>query len=102
MAAGATHGGKGSAPRPTDKVKFESNWDAIFNKKDKEAPKAKELPKARSIIHKQSAVNLGSDGLALVPSESQMKGSTKGTHRRQSEDTEKFNSNFDAIFRKGV
>lgn len=101
MAAGATHGGKGSAPRPTDKAKFENNWDAIFGKKGKEEPKAKEPPKARSITHKQSGVNLGKDGMALVPSGSQMKGSTKGTHRRQSEDTEKFNSNFDAIFRKG-
>lgn len=24
------HGGKGSSPRPIDKNKFDSNWDAIF------------------------------------------------------------------------
>jgi len=97
--AGQTHGGKGSAPRPTNKAKFESNWDAIFGKKDK-APATTEAPKARSVIHKQSGVNLGKNGLGLVPSQSQMNGSTKGTHRRSSEDTEKFNSNYDAIFRK--
>lgn len=28
------HGGKGSTPRPVDRKKFESNWDAIFGKKD--------------------------------------------------------------------
>lgn len=32
----ATHGGKGSTPRPiSDRKKFEDNWDAIFGKKDK-------------------------------------------------------------------
>lgn len=32
----ATHGGKGSKQRPTkDQNKFDSNWDAIFGKKDK-------------------------------------------------------------------
>ena len=30
MAQGQTHGGKGSAVRPTDKKKFENNSDAIF------------------------------------------------------------------------
>jgi hypothetical protein len=30
----ATHGGKGSRPRKVDKEKYESNWDAIFGKKD--------------------------------------------------------------------
>ena len=35
-AMSATHGGKGSKQRPTkDQKKFESNWDAIFGKKDK-------------------------------------------------------------------
>ena len=29
---GQTHGGKGSAQRPTDSKKFADNWDAIFNK----------------------------------------------------------------------
>ena len=33
MATGQTHGGKGSAVRPTDKKKFENNFDAIFGKK---------------------------------------------------------------------
>ena len=33
MAQGQTHGGKGSAVRPTDKKKYEDNWDAIFGKK---------------------------------------------------------------------
>ena len=36
MATGQTHGGKGSAVRPTDKKKFESNYDAIFGKKNKD------------------------------------------------------------------
>ena len=32
----ATHGGKGSKQRPIrDKNKFDTNWDAIFGKKDK-------------------------------------------------------------------
>jgi hypothetical protein len=35
-AMSATHGGKGSKQRPTkDQNKFDSNWDAIFGKKDK-------------------------------------------------------------------
>ena len=36
MASGQTHGGKGSATRPTDKKKYEDNWDAIFGKKKKD------------------------------------------------------------------
>jgi hypothetical protein len=35
----ATHGGKGSKPRPVDKKKFDENWEKIFGKKDK-----KDLP----------------------------------------------------------
>ena len=35
MATGQTHGGKGSAARPTDKKKYEDNYDAIFGKKKK-------------------------------------------------------------------
>lgn len=31
-----THGGKGSARRPTDKKKFDDNWDRIFGKKEPE------------------------------------------------------------------
>jgi hypothetical protein len=41
---GQTHGGKGSAVRPTDKKKFENNYDAIFGKK-KEKEKEKEKKK---------------------------------------------------------
>ena len=33
MSNGQTHGGKGSATRPTDKKKYEDNWDVIFGKK---------------------------------------------------------------------
>ena len=33
---GQTHGGKGSGVRPTDKKKFENNFDAIFGKKNKD------------------------------------------------------------------
>jgi len=36
MATGQTHGGKGSSTRPTDKKKYEDNYDAIFGKKKKE------------------------------------------------------------------
>ena len=36
MAHGMTHGGKGSGVRPTDKKKFENNFDAIFGKKNKD------------------------------------------------------------------
>ena len=30
---GQTHGGKGSAQRPTDQTKYEANWEAIFGNK---------------------------------------------------------------------
>ena len=33
---GQTHGGKGSGVRPTDKKKFENNYDAIFGKKKRQ------------------------------------------------------------------
>ena len=33
MSSGQTHGGKGSTTRPTDKKKYEDNYDAIFGKK---------------------------------------------------------------------
>ena len=43
MATGQTHGGKGSATRPTDQKKYEDNYDAIFgNKKNKDKPKSKD------------------------------------------------------------
>ena len=36
----ATHGGKGSKPRPIqDKKKFEDNWDKIFAPKEKQDAK---------------------------------------------------------------
>ena len=41
---GQTHGGKGSGVRPTDKKKFENNYDAIFGKK-KEQKESKEKKK---------------------------------------------------------
>jgi hypothetical protein len=41
---GQTHGGKGSAQRPTDGKKFADNWDAIFNKQ-KPKDKKKEVKK---------------------------------------------------------
>ena len=31
----ASEAGKGSKQRPTDRLKFEENYDRIFNKKDK-------------------------------------------------------------------
>jgi hypothetical protein len=45
MAHGMTHGGKGSGVRPTDKKKFENNYDAIFGKKKtgREEPSGSEL-----------------------------------------------------------
>ena len=30
---GQTHGGKGSAQRPTDQAKYEANWESIFGSK---------------------------------------------------------------------
>ena len=33
MSNGQTHGGKGSATRPTDTQKYADNYDAIFGKK---------------------------------------------------------------------
>ena len=39
MSSGQTHGGKGSATRPTDTQKYADNYDAIFGKKKKEKEK---------------------------------------------------------------
>ena len=40
MSYKATHGGKGSKPRPIeDKKKFEDNWDKIFGSKEKQDAK---------------------------------------------------------------
>ena len=42
----ATHGGKGSKQRPTkDQKKFDSNWDAIFGKKETKKSDEKESTK---------------------------------------------------------
>jgi len=45
MATGQTHGGKGSAARPTVKKKYEDNYDVIFGKKKtgREEPCGSEL-----------------------------------------------------------
>jgi len=45
MAHGMTHGGKGSAVRPTDKKKFENNYDAIFGKQKNKDKQDKEKKK---------------------------------------------------------
>ena len=42
---GQTHGGKGSAQRPTDPKKYADNYDAIFKKKSKDKPKKEEKKK---------------------------------------------------------
>ncbi len=36
---GQTHGGKGSAQRPSNYVKYADNYDAIFGKKPKDKQK---------------------------------------------------------------
>jgi len=41
---GQTHGGKGSAQRPSNYVKYADNYDAIFNKQ-KPKDKKKEVKK---------------------------------------------------------
>ena len=45
MAHGMTHGGKGSSVRPTDKKKFENNYDAIFGKQKNKDKQDKEKKK---------------------------------------------------------
>ena len=59
MAAGQTHGGKGSAARPTDKKKYEDNYDRIFDKKTREK---EELYKAVNEVLKKEKLRGGSDG----------------------------------------
>ena len=51
MATGQTHGGKGSAARPTDKKKYEDNYDRIFGKKTREK---EELYKAVNEVLKEA------------------------------------------------
>ena len=59
MATGQTHGGKGSTTRPTDKKKYEDNYDAIFGKKTREK---EELYKAVNEVLKKEKLRGGSDG----------------------------------------
>ncbi|MDB0009174.1 hypothetical protein N9E37_03455 [Luminiphilus sp.] len=59
MATGQTHGGKGSTTRPTDKKKYEDNWDAIFGKKTKEK---EELYKAVNEVLRKEKLKEKSDG----------------------------------------
>lgn len=42
---GQTHGGKGSAQRPSNYVKYADNYDAIFGKKSKDKQKKEEKKK---------------------------------------------------------
>ena len=51
MSSGQTHGGKGSATRPTDKKKYEDNYDRIFGKKTREK---EELYKAVNEVLKEA------------------------------------------------
>ena len=52
MSNGQTHGGKGSATRPTDTQKYADNYDAIFGKKKKE--KKEEVYKAVNEVLKEA------------------------------------------------
>ena len=58
MATGQTHGGKGSATRPTDKKKYEDNWDVIFGKKKEK----EEVYNAVNEVLKKEKLRGGSDG----------------------------------------
>ena len=58
MATGQTHGGKGSATRPTDKKKYEDNWDVIFGKKKEK----EELYNAVNEVLKKEKLRGGGDG----------------------------------------
>ena len=59
MSSGQTHGGKGSTTRPTDKKKYEDNYDRIFDKKTREK---EELYKAVNEVLKKEKLRGGSDG----------------------------------------
>ena len=59
MSSGQTHGGKGSATRPTDKKKYEDNYDRIFDKKTREK---EELYKAVNEVLRKEKLRGGSDG----------------------------------------
>jgi len=48
------HGGKGSAQRPVDQVRFNDNWDRIFNAQPSEEPKADEREVGSDIIREGS------------------------------------------------
>ena len=72
MATGQTHGGKGSATRPTDKKKYEDNWDAIFGReepcgseflqREKKKKEKEELYNAVNEVLKKEKLKGGSDG----------------------------------------
>ena len=47
-----------------------------------------------------NGINLGKTGTDLVPTRSQMKGSTKGDHIRGSSDQQKYADNWEKIFGK--
>ena len=59
MSSGQTHGGKGSATRPTDKKKYEDNYDRIFDKKTREK---EELYKAVNEVLRKEKLKEKSDG----------------------------------------
>jgi len=43
------HGGKGSKTRPTDRDKYNDNWDRIFNKGKKDGEESKTATKIKKI-----------------------------------------------------
>ena len=59
MSSGQTHGGKGSTTRPTDKKKYEDNYDRIFDKKTREK---EELYKAVNEVLRKEKLKEKSDG----------------------------------------
>ena len=54
MSSGQTHGGKGSATRPTDTQKYADNYDAIFGKKTRE--KKEEVYNAVNEVLKEAKI----------------------------------------------
>ena len=46
------HGGKGSRQRPTDKQKFNQNWDTIFGKKKVLEPHPQNQKNSKKISEK--------------------------------------------------
>jgi hypothetical protein len=54
----ATHGGKGSQTRPTDKQKYDDNWDRIFGKKS--------VPSIGEEMNKLELINLLHNNVANI------------------------------------